>query len=185
MPIPDATHLRQTCFPLVIAICLVHVSIAAEAPAPHVRNFSKVNDHLYRGGEPSLVGLQELGAMGVKLVIDLREPGGSTEFEKQEAEKLKMKYVNVPLPPLSAPTKEELGQVLSLLLHDDSQTIFVHCRRGKDRTGTVVACYRIQHDRWKNEQALREARQHGMSMVERGMESYILHFQPEPQYQIK
>ena len=28
--------------------------------------------------------------------------------------------------------------------------IFVHCRRGKDRTGTVIACYRIQHDGWAN-----------------------------------
>lgn len=182
MSFPGTTYLKSLLRPLAIALCLLQLSIAAEAPAAHVRNFGKVNDHIYRGAEPSLVGLQELGAMGVKLVIDLREPGEGTEFEKQEAGKLKMKYVNVPFPPLSAPTKEEVDNVLSLLLHDDLGTVFIHCRRGKDRTGTVIACYRIQHDHWNNQQALREARQHGMSMMERGMQSYILHFQPEPEY---
>ncbi len=39
--------------------------------------------------------------MGIKTIIDLRESGGATDFEKREAEKLGMKYMNVPLPPLS------------------------------------------------------------------------------------
>ncbi|MBV9294436.1 MAG: dual specificity protein phosphatase family protein, partial [Acidobacteriaceae bacterium] len=71
-------------------------------------------------------------------------------------------------------------RVLSLLLQNDSQPVFVHCRRGKDRTGTVVACYRIQHDRWKNEDAFDEAKKYGMSFAERGMRAYILHFSPLP-----
>ncbi len=178
MSASEPVRVRRAWRSLAIVLCLVQLSLAGEVPAAHVRNFSKVNDHLYRGGEPSLVGLQELGAMGVKLVIDLREPGGSTTFEKQEAEKLKMQYVNVPFPALSAPSKEEIDRVLALLLHGDSETVFVHCRRGKDRTGTVIACYRIQHDGWPNWQALQEARRHGMSSIERGMQSYILHFQP-------
>ncbi len=163
----------------VLFICLFQLPLfGAEPPVAHVRNFGKVNDHIYRGAEPSLVGLQELGAMGVKTVIDLREASQSTEFERQEVQKLHMKYVNVPLPPLSAPTQEEVQQVLSLLLQNDSEPVFVHCRRGKDRTGTVVACYRIQHDRWKNQDALNEAKKYGISYAERGMRSYILHFSP-------
>jgi protein tyrosine/serine phosphatase len=97
-----------------------------------------------------------------------------------------MKYLNVPFPPFSAPSKQEIDRVLSILLHDDSDTIFVHCRRGKDRTGTVIACYRVQHDGWDNQKALQEARQHGMSMMERGMQSYILNFRPaSANYQTK
>jgi len=154
------------------------VLFAAQPPALHVRNFGKVNDHLYRGGEPSLVGLQELGAMGVKVIIDLRETSESTDFERHQVEKLGMKYINVPLAPLSAPTQEQMEHVLSLLVHDDSKPIFVHCRRGKDRTGTVIACYRIQHDGWTDRKAYEEAKKDGMSMAERGMRSYILHFSP-------
>ncbi|MBV9156317.1 MAG: tyrosine-protein phosphatase, partial [Acidobacteriaceae bacterium] len=111
---------------------------AAQQPAAHVRNFGKVDDHIYRGAEPSVIGLQELGAMGIKTVIDLREASESTKFEQQQVEKLHIKYVNVPFPPLSAPRPDQIRRVLSLLLQNDSQPIFVHCRRGKDRTGTVV-----------------------------------------------
>ena len=158
-------------------LCVTSLAFAAENPAAHVRNFGEVNDHLFRGAEPSLVGLQELGAMGVKMVIDLRESGEGTDFERQQAEKLGMKYVNIPFAPFSAPTRAEMEHVLTLL-QDDSQHIFVHCRRGKDRTGTVIACYRIQHDHWDNRQALQEAKKYGISIAEPAMRSYILHFSP-------
>jgi hypothetical protein len=42
----------------------------------------------------------------------------------------------------------------------------------------VIACYRIQHDGWDNRRALDEAKEHGISSLERGMKSYILHFVP-------
>lgn len=162
--------------PLVL-LFVVRLSFAGNNPAEHVRNFDRVNDHLFRGGEPSLVGLQELGAMGVKIDLDLRESGEGTEAEKRGTEKLAMKYINVPLSAFSAPSKEQMERVLSIIL-SSSGTVFVHCRRGKDRTGTVVACYRIQHDGWDNRHALAEAKQHGMSFAERGMRVYILHFTP-------
>ena len=150
---------------------------AGDLTPVHVRNFAKVDDHIYRGGEPTLVGLTELGAMGVKTVIDLRLPAEGSEFEKQEAGKLKLKYINVPMGEFSAPTNAQVEQVLALL-QDSSGTVFVHCRRGKDRTGTVIACYRIQHDGWDNQRALEEAKEHGLSGFEHAMRSYILHFTP-------
>lgn len=116
--------------------------------------------------------------MGVKIDIDLRTKKEGTEIEKKAAEQLGIKYVNIPLPELSAPGKEDIQRVLKLLLSNNSGTIFVHCRRGKDRTGTIIACYRIQHDGWDNRRALAEAKQHGMSFAERGMRAYILRFTP-------
>jgi len=166
---------------LIALCCAVQLAFAADAPAAvHVRNFGKVNDHLYRGGEPTLVGLEELGAMGVKIDIDLRQSGEATDVEKQAAKKLGMKYINIPFPPFSAPANPLVEHVLSLLTGGNTDTIFVHCRRGKDRTGTVIACYRIEHDGWGNHRALAEAKEYGMSAAERGMRSYIIHFTPFP-----
>jgi protein tyrosine/serine phosphatase len=136
-----------------------------------------VNEFLFRGAQPSPLGLQELGALGIKRVIDLREPGSATTFEEEQLKKLGIKYVNIPFPELSAPSDDQIQAVLKLLTSGDVPT-FIHCRRGKDRTGTVVACYRMQHDRWNKQRALREARSYGMSSFERGMQHYILHFTP-------
>ncbi len=169
---------RAVSFVFTAWIAVASALLSAQSPA--VRNFDRVNDHVFRGGEPSLVGLQELGAMGVKIDIDLRQPFEGTEAEKRAAEKLGIKYVNIPLNSLSAPSSKQVERVLSLLTSDDSKTVFVHCRRGKDRTGTVIACYRIEHDHWNNGRALEEARRHGMSFAEWGMKSYVLHFVPAP-----
>ena len=164
---------------LIAGLLTLH-GFAADAPGPfaHINNFAAVNDHLFRGAEPSPIGITELGSAGVKVVIDLREPSQATQFEKQQAEKLGMKYTNVPFPPLSAPSSAQVEMVLNMLTQNQAQTVFVHCRRGKDRTGTVIACYRIQHDGWDNSRALNEAKSFGMSSAERGMRSFILHFTP-------
>ncbi len=163
---------------LVALVCGAASLLAAEPPAIHVHNFAKVTDRIYRGGEPELVGLQELGAMGIKIDVDLREAGEASDFERKQAEKLGMKYVAVPMNGFLAPSNEQMEKVLFLLMQEKSDPIFVHCRRGKDRTGTVIACYRIQHDGWSNAAALAEARKFGLSFAERGMRSYILHFKP-------
>ena len=165
---------------LVLWSAALHYAVAQLPPAAHVRNFGKVDNTVYRGGEPSPVGIEELGAMGIKTVIDLREPSHATALEREAVEKLKIKYVNVPMRELSAPTPAEVDQVLAILLRPGAGPVFVHCRRGKDRTGTVIACYRIQHDGWTNSKAQSEANEYGMSHLERGMRSFIAHFQPGP-----
>jgi protein tyrosine/serine phosphatase len=163
---------------LLSTLFLTVLAWAADPSLVHVHNLGKVNDHLLRGAEPDALALQELGASGVKLVVDLREAGKGPKVERAMAEKLGMRYVNIPFPPLSAPSPEQVGSVLKLLAENSSDTVFLHCRRGKDRTGTVIACYRIQHDGWANEKALAEAKSFGMSATERGMRQFVLHFSP-------
>ncbi len=163
---------------LAVWLCLLPTVFGGDLPAKHVPHLDRVNDHIYRSGEPSTVGLQELGALGIKRVVDLRERSEATAFEKETLEKLGIKYTNIPFAALSAPSDSQVQSVLKLLTDNDPSPILVHCRRGKDRTGTVIACYRIQHDGWDNRRALAEAKEHGMSSLERGMREYILHFTP-------
>ncbi len=39
-----------------------------------------------------------------------------------------------------------------------------------------IACYRIEHDHWTNQQALTESKSFGMSSMEIAMQRFILHF---------
>jgi tyrosine-protein phosphatase SIW14 len=142
-----------------------------------VPNFHNVNPQIYRGGQPSAEGFQRLAKLGVKTIIDLREPGDRSLAEKKIVEADGMRYISVPMRGFHTPTSEQIVKVLSLFNDNAAGPVFVHCRRGADRTGTVVACYRISHDGWENARALSEARSLGMSIFQRAMQTYVLHYQ--------
>jgi len=157
---------------------LARLAFAAGAESAHIRNFGAVNENVFRGGAPTDAALHELKALGVKLILDLREDGGGRLEEKRKVEQLGIRYEHIPMSVMSAPRPADIEKALSLILREQSAKIYIHCLRGKDRTGTVVACYRIQHDGWDNRRALAEAKEYGMSSLERAMQSFILHFSP-------
>ena len=154
------------------------LSFAQTAP-DGVPNFHKVSIQVYRGAQPTDQGLLNLAKLGIKTVIDLREADAHTLAEKKVVEAAGMRFINIPMRGLGAPTAEQLSRVLTLFNDESAGPVFVHCRRGADRTGTVVACYRIAHDHWDNRAALQEARSFGMSWMERGMQNYVLRYKPD------
>jgi len=158
---------------------LILLSCAAVSiPAQEIPNFHQVDEHVYRGAQPKGEGWENLAKLGVKTVIDLRpESEHSSKAEEQAVEAAGMHYVNVPFSGVHAPSDRQISKVLHLL-DDSAGPVFVHCRRGADRTGTVIACYRIAHDGWNNRKALREAKSYGMSRIEIGMQRYVLAFRP-------
>jgi tyrosine-protein phosphatase SIW14 len=167
-----ATRLAFAC--LFVAIAVLGASVS---PAGLYR-FAQINDHLYRGAQPTPEGWKSLQKLGFHAVIDLRAAGLRSEREEKAVEACGMKYFSVPMRPLAAPTDTQVRTVLALIGDSNNWPVFIHCEHGRDRTGTVIACYRIQYDRWPNERALREARDNGLSEMERGMRGYILRFKP-------
>lgn len=89
-----------------------------------------------------------------------------------------MQYVNVPLAGFKAPTPEQVSKLLGILENRTGGPVFVHCRRGADRTGTILALYRIEHDHWGNEKALDEAKTMKMASSERLMRKLIMDYKP-------
>jgi protein tyrosine phosphatase (PTP) superfamily phosphohydrolase (DUF442 family) len=151
---------------------------ASNTQVAGIHNFEKVNDHIYRGAQPKGEAWHKLAAMGVQTVIDLRregEQGHSLEAERKAVEAAGMRYVSVPMNGIVAPRHEDVDKVLALM--NSGQRVFIHCREGRDRTGTVVACYRIAHDRWSNHKALKEANDRGLHWFEFGMKGYIKTFE--------
>jgi uncharacterized protein (TIGR01244 family) len=147
---------------------------------PGVNNFQKVDDHVYRGAQPTETGFRNLVRLGIRTVIDLRESGGArSASEAASVGAAGMRYISVPMRGMESPSDESVARVLAVL--DDTATgpVFVHCHRGADRTGAVIACYRIEHDHWTNDRALAEARSMGMSWYQRALQRYVRSYRPQ------
>jgi uncharacterized protein (TIGR01244 family) len=166
---------------LYISTCFAAAGMAAAADPQGIPNFHKVDELVYRGAQPTSEGFKNLAKLGVKTVIDLRETDGRSAEEKKDVEAAGMHYVNIPMRGMHRPSDEQVASVLKLFNDKAAGPVFVHCRRGADRTGTVVACYRISHDGWENEKALAEARDLGMAWIERAMHTYVREYKVKPQ----
>jgi tyrosine-protein phosphatase SIW14 len=136
-------------------------------------NFHKVSDRLYRGGQPKAGGVKKLAEIGIKTIINLRGTDAVTRAEEAEAKAAGLSYFNISMPGLSRPTNEQIARVMAIIDAEENKPVFIHCKRGSDRTGTIVALYRISHDDWTADQAMSEAKRHGMSWMEFGMKDYV------------
>ena len=140
-----------------------------------IANFGKINDRLYRGAQPDAIAITNLKRLGIKTIINLRMPDDAERAEKIEADASGITYTNMTMKSLGRPTDERVKEVLSLIETLPSP-VFVHCKYGCDRTGTIIACYRIEHDKWSSVTALREAQQYGQSRFVRGMKRFVVDF---------
>jgi protein tyrosine/serine phosphatase len=144
-----------------------------------ILNFGKISDNLYRGAQPDAAALKSLQKLGIKTIINLRMPDDAWKAEETEARTRGILYTNVPFQGLGRPTDAQVSQVLGMI-ESLPGPVFIHCQHGCDRTGTIIACYRIKHDLWPHEQALKEAKRYGLSRFERGMNKYVLAFAKPP-----
>jgi tyrosine-protein phosphatase SIW14 len=176
----DGIDMRRTIQVWVVSALLFSIAgWAAESPSIQVvggiTNFGRVNAGLFRGAQPDGRALQTLARLGIKSIIDLRLTNEVAAAEAVLAGAAGITYTNVPLPNMSRPTDRQVAQVLSFL-ESAPAPVFIHCMFGSDRTGTIIACYRIQHDRWSGAQALKEADQYGMAAWEVDMKQFVLEF---------
>src|ERR1700680_1681419 len=133
-----------------------------------LRNFQKVDDYVYRGGQPTDSGFRDLAKLGIKTVVDLRDIGEHSQAGEQKVvTDLGMHYISIPMHGMSTPKDDQVAAGEALFNDAANGPVFVHCKRGADRTGMVVAVYRVSHDSWDNKKALAEAKSYGMSIFER------------------
>jgi tyrosine-protein phosphatase SIW14 len=124
-----------------------------------VPNFGEVTPTLYRGGLLNDTGLKALAKMGVKIVVDTH---AHDQNEEKEAHSLGMEYVAIPWH-CPWPHDEVFAKFLKLLHENRGKKVFVHCRLGDDRTGMMVAAYRMAEEGWSADEAMAEMKSFGFS----------------------
>jgi protein tyrosine phosphatase (PTP) superfamily phosphohydrolase (DUF442 family) len=168
----------MSCFTRCLVTLLVSSLPVFSGSAPGIKNFDKVDANVYRGGQPTDEGFRYLAKIGVKTIVDLREADGRSKAEKRVVAGAGMKYVNVPMTGLTPPTESDITRILALLEDNANGPVFVHCRRGADRTGAVIAAYHIDYHNWDNARALSDAKAHSMSFFQFPRQNFIRGYRP-------
>lgn len=151
---------------LIITFSLTLATCATASENPIIPNFAKVADGIYRGGRPRKAGIAELKRLGIKTIINLDGNRALKETddgqdERQWATDAGIKYIYIPMSPEAAPSTVDIDAALKEIIEPANHPVYVHCYRGSDRTGMVIAAYRITVDGWTVEKAYEEMKQYG------------------------
>ncbi len=113
-----------------------------------VKNLHRVSNDLYRSAQPDKKDMKSLENFGIKTIINLRLRCD----DKQEIKgtSLVQKHIKIKT---SKMTYDNMVEAMRAFDKAEKPAL-VHCRRGSDRTGCFVACYRIAYENWPKQQAL-------------------------------
>ncbi len=126
-----------------------------------IPNFHRVDQAVLRGGQPTQKGLEVLKSLGVKTIINLRGENDKLKWEREFTKKLDMSFYHIPMSVYSQPTDEQIIKFLKVVINKENQPVFVHCESGRDRTGAMVALYRVAIYNWTPKEAYQEAKKFG------------------------
>lgn len=143
------------------------------SPTDPAGNYFEVTQGLWRGGRPDQAGVEVLAQQGFKTIIDLENVDDVVAQEKSWATGLGIDHVNIPMSGLSKPTDAQVDQALAIMNDPAKQPVFIHCMQGKDRTGLVVALYRVYMESWTPKDAWDEALNHGFNTILLALKDYF------------
>jgi tyrosine-protein phosphatase SIW14 len=119
-----------------------------------IENLFKVAEGVYRGGQPTeLADYEKLRRLGIKTIISLRDDGA---FEEQTANRYGFRFLLFPMSAWKTVDDAMVDRVLGAMINPTLGPIFIHCWRGKDRTGLIVALHRVLHEGWTPQKAYDE-----------------------------
>lgn len=167
-------------FPVLLVL---NVAIAADTPRERpatwavplidttLGNFYRVSDVLYRCEQPDKKDIADLQALGIHSLLNLREYHSDSKSFEQAGFKLLLQRMDA-----GEITVADLVAALRQIRRAPKPVV-VHCWHGSDRTGSVVAAYRIVFQNWTPAAALDELRHGGFGYHEKSFPNIITLFQ--------
>jgi len=153
------------------SVLLLAVSLAALAESPvtaqsrqwaqpleisGVPNLHKVSPLLYRSAQPTAAGMQNLQQLGIKTIVNLRTFHSDLDLVRGT----RLHYQQILMQAWYA-EEEDMVRFLRVVNDPQNTPVLVHCQHGADRTGLLVATYRVAVQGWSKEDALEEMVQGG------------------------
>ena len=113
-------------------------------------NLHRVTAHLYRSAQPTAQGLRSAEALGIRTVLNLRAFHSDDELAEGTRLTLARLEINT-----WAMDEQEILTGLRIILRA-KPPVLVHCQHGADRTGALLAAYRMVVQGWPREEAIAE-----------------------------
>jgi len=110
---------------------------------PGVGNFHRVSETMFRGAQPTAEGMRVLQSMGIRTIVNLRR----FHSDRDELGDTPLRYERITFN-TTHPERRETVRFLQLATTPSLQPIYVHCKHGSDRTGLMVAAYRVAVEGW-------------------------------------
>lgn len=117
-----------------------------------IQNFCQVKaDVLWRGAKPDKDGAAWLVQQGVRTVVNLEllhdDQDAFEQVRLNDLEKHQIGYYRIrdwePLPIIAPDTTDRHVAQFLAIMQQAPKPVFVHCRSGENRTGLMVAAYRV------------------------------------------
>ncbi len=121
-----------------------------EAELSGVENSYRVSRDVYRSGQPDAAGFRALEEAGIKSVINLRE----YHRDDKKAAGTSIQLMRYPVA-AGEVTLDDLEAILRMI-RQAPKPVLVHCWHGSDRTGIVMAAYRIVEQNMSPQEAEKE-----------------------------
>ncbi|MBU0480681.1 MAG: tyrosine-protein phosphatase [Proteobacteria bacterium] len=142
-------------FLLISSICYANPRIRPETWArpiigTNLENLHAVDEGVFRSEQPGEEDISDLLALGIREVLNLREYHSDTDDLADEnflLHRIKINTGNI--------TEEQIIEALRIIKNRKGP-ILIHCWHGSDRTGVMIAAYRIIFNNWSKSRALDE-----------------------------
>ena len=127
-------------------------------------------------GQPNADGIAWLKSMGIKTVLNLRHYHGDSE--KQLVESAGLRYERIALASSDMPRSEQVARFLEIVRDPSLRPLYVHCQHGVDRTGAMMAVYRMEEEGWSNPEAFAEMEFFDAHLIWQDLRNFVRAYRP-------
>jgi protein tyrosine/serine phosphatase len=126
------------------------VPVAEKIQLRGFSNLWKISDSVYRSEQPWKKDMKELEKFGIKTILNLRNY--HTDNDEAKGTTLVLEHLTMNASEIN---DENILRAMQVI-RSAKKPILIHCLHGSDRTGCMVASYRIIFQNWSKDDAIRE-----------------------------
>lgn len=148
----------KRCVLLLFILCVISITASGQPhqaekitlPNSKLGNLHRIDDDIYRSDQPTTQDFKMLEEFGIQEILNLRR----FHSNRQETQNTTLKIHRIKTYAHTI-DEEEVIDALKIIQQREGP-ILIHCLHGSDRTGAVVAMYRIVFQGISKEEAIEE-----------------------------